>query len=82
MAERHPSARQARPLREGEATGMSGFKERETKISETDRAARQIIDAEKMKHDAKMARLRAAREAAEVAAPATPPERPKKGKRQ
>jgi hypothetical protein len=61
---------------------MSGFKERETKINETDRAARQIIDAEKMKHDAKMARLRAAREAAEAAAPPTPPERPKKGKRQ
>lgn len=60
---------------------MSGFKERETKVGETDRAARQIIDAEKQQRDAKTARLKAAREAAEAAAPPAPAGKPKKGNR-
>jgi hypothetical protein len=59
---------------------MSGFKEPPAKVSETDRAAREIIDAEKQKRDAKTARLKAAREAAEATAP-KPARKLRKGKR-
>lgn len=59
---------------------MSGFKERQAKTSETDRAAREILESEKRKRDAKTARLKAAREAAEAAAPKTT-ERPTRRKR-
>jgi hypothetical protein len=55
------------------------YESRRNKASETDRAAREIIDAETQKRDAKTARLRAQREAAAEGASFVP--KPKKGRK-